>query len=637
MIFPDLWPKIFTELFLLLLFILVIRIQKSKAVSIFGYIIAVLIARDILFTFFPIYYIFSVSDFVVISLYLLWIRSYTGKRRTDKIYFILNILFFGAVITNIYLNLLNIPLYFLNLALIADIIYIALSLGLISEYNTEESAILLKSRYTVIIVFSLFNLITLLYGYKSSIIQRIIVPAFYFIHAYILYLYIRLFYSDKDETIGFLSSNLESMFDFMKNFGNALTNKIDLEQILTIIVSSAVHNIGADAGTILMLDEYEDKLNVKATYGVFPPVYEVPDIIKVKASSVKRYFSETPVLLGQTVLGEAVKSGKPIFIRNTVNDDRMRYNTGDDILFISSIIAVPLIVSGRILGVLSTVKRIENRYFTERDLEHLKTFADAASVTIDNLYTYMEVLEKREIEQEVDTAAEIQQKLLPSDFPEIPHLSLAALNKPAKGVSGDYFDIVKFNNGQVGVFICDVAGKGVPAALVMVMIRTILRLIVATRQDPATILTWINRGLAGSISIDHFATLSFLTFDPRNREVVYSNAAHLPMLIFKSKDNKFLQVDTPGLPVGVEKDTRYAQRRFTLEKDDFMVLYTDGIIETMDSKGKQYTMQSLLNILKLNRNLSAQRLVNRIKEELTAFAGRTKQHDDQTLLVMKIK
>ena len=152
------------------------------------------------------------------------------------------------------------------------------------------------------------------------------------------------------------------------------------------------------------------------------------------------------------------------------------------------------------------------------------------------------------------------------------------------------------------------------------MIRTILRLIVATRQDPATILTWINRGLAGSISIDHFATLSFLTFDPRNREVVYSNAAHLPMLIFKSKDNKFLQVDTPGLPVGVEKDTRYAQRRFTLEKDDFMVLYTDGIIETMDSKGKQYTMQSLLNILKLNRNLSAQR-----------------QHDDQTLLVMKIK
>lgn len=637
MIFPLLWPKIFAELFLLMLFILVVRMHRVKAVSIFGYIIAVLAVRDILFSFYPLYYIFAVSDFIIISLYLLWIRSYTGKKRTDNIYFVLNMLFFGVIIANFYLDIVNIPIYFLNLALIADIIYIALSLGLISEYNTEESIIILKSRYAVIIVFSLFNLITLLYGYGNILIQQIVVPAFYFIHAYILYLYIMLSYSGKNETIGFLTSNLESMFDFMKNFGNALTNKIDLEQILTIIVSSAVRNIGADAGTILMLDEYEDKLNVKATHGLYPPLYKVPDIIKVKASSVKRFFAETPIKIGHTILGEAVQTGKPIFIRNTFNDERMHYNTSDDILFISSIIAVPLIVSGRILGVLSTVKRIENRYFNERDLEHLKTFADAASVTIDNLYTYMEVLEKREIDKEVDTAAEIQQKLLPSNFPEIPHLSLAALNRPAKGVSGDYFDVVKFNNGQVGVFICDVAGKGIPAALVMVMIRTILRLIVATRHDPATILTWINRGLAGSISIDHFATLSFLTFDPQKSEVVYSNAAHLPLLIYKNRDAKFLQVDTPGLPVGVEKDTKYAQRRFTLEKDDFMVMYTDGIIETMNSQGSQYSTQSLFNILKKNRNLSAQELVGKIKSELTAFAGRTKQHDDQTLMIMKIE
>ncbi len=631
-----LWPKILVELFLLLLFALTVRLKNEKPLTVFGYIIAVLVARDILFSLFIIGYIIPLSEFVVVSLYLLWLRKYTGNKNSDRFYLFFNILFFSAVIANTYFHIVNLPSYLLNLAIIADIIYLALCLGLVSEYNTEKSEIILKSRNTIITVFALFSLITLLFGYENRIVQLIVIPAYYFIHAYILSLYIISFYSEKEETINFISSNLETMFDFMKNFGNALTNKINLEEILHIIVSSAVNNIGADAGVILMVDEYEDKLNVRATQGLYPPLYEVPDVIKVKASSVKRYFSDTTIIIGQTILGEAAETGKPIFIRNSSEDERMQYNTGNDILYISSVIVVPLIVSGRILGVLSTVKRIENQYFSERDVEHLKTFADAASVTIDNLYTYMEVLEKREIEQDVDTAAEIQQKLLPADFPEIQDVTLAAFNHPAKGVSGDYFDMIKFDNDQIGLFICDVAGKGVSAALVMVMIRTILRLIVAAKHDPATILTWINKGITGSISTDHFATLCFLTYNRRKQEIVYSNAAHLPVLVFKNNENKFIQVDTPGLPIGVESTTKYAQRRFKLNTNDLVVLYTDGIIEAMDIHGNQYSLQSLTGIIRKHKNLPAQEIAGKIESGLKTFTDKTKQHDDQTLIVMKI-
>ena len=631
-----LWPKILVELFLLLLFALTVRLKNEKPLTVFGYIIAVLVARDILFSLFIIGYIIPLSEFVVVSLYLLWLRKYTGNKNSDRFYLFFNILFFSAVIANTYFHIVNLPSYLLNLAIIADIIYLALCLGLVSEYNTEKSEIILKSRNTIITVFALFSLITLLFGYENRIVQLIVIPAYYFMHAYILSLYIISFYSEKEETINFISSNLETMFDFMKNFGNALTNKINLEEILHIIVSSAVNNIGADAGVILMVDEYEDKLNVRATQGLYPPLYEVPDVIKVKASSVKRYFSDTTIIIGQTILGEAAETGKPIFIRNSSEDERMQYNTGNDILYISSVIVVPLIVSGRILGVLSTVKRIENQYFSERDVEHLKTFADAASVTIDNLYTYMEVLEKREIEQDVDTAAEIQQKLLPADFPEIQDVTLAAFNHPAKGVSGDYFDMIKFDNDQIGLFICDVAGKGVSAALVMVMIRTILRLIVAAKHDPATILTWINKGITGSISTDHFATLCFLTYNRRKQEIVYSNAAHLPVLVFKNNENKFIQVDTPGLPIGVESTTKYAQRRFKLNTNDLVVLYTDGIIEAMDIHGNQYSLQSLTGIIRKHKNLPAQEIAGKIESGLKTFTDKTKQHDDQTLIVMKI-
>ncbi len=637
MLFTTVLPKLFVELFLLFLYIIARKTRKERVLTFFLYIILLLVSRDILFAIFKIPLIFSFSDFLVILIYLFWIRNYTGRRRGDFIFIIFNLAIFTFGFLDSFLSILNLGQYVFNLVIIADIIYMSLVLGLVSEYNTEDFEMIASTRYVLITAFSIFNVIALLYGYDNEAIQSIIVPLFYFTHAYILYRYIRFFDLQREETINFLQSNLESMFDFMKNFGNAITNRIDLDTVLELIVTSAVKNIGADAGTILMVDEFEDRLNVKATYGLFPPLYNVPEVVKVKASSLKRHFRETPIPLGETLLGKVAGSGEPVFIRNTSGVEELKNNTRNDILFVSSIIIVPLLVSGRILGVLSTVKRIENQFFSERDLEHLKTFADAASVTIDNLYTYMEVLEKREIEKEVDTAAEIQKKLLPSGFPEIPQISLAALNQPAKGVSGDYYDIFKLNDNEVGLFICDVAGKGVPAALVMVMIRTILRLIVASHQEPSTIVTWINRGITGSISIDHFATLSFLTYNRKNHEVVYSNAAHMPLLVFKKNEEKFVQVDTPGLPIGVDKNTIYSQKRFMLEEGDFIIMYTDGIVETMDEMGNQFTLNALLDVIKKNSSFGASEVVKKIRDELSDFSKRAKQHDDQTLLLMKVE
>ena len=171
----------------------------------------------------------------------------------------------------------------------------------------------------------------------------------------------------------------------------------------------------------------------------------------------------------------------------------------------SSLAAVPLVVRGRVLGVLSVLKRAENQLFEERDFQHLTTLAEYASITIDNLYTYMEVLEKREFEREVDIAAQIQQKLLPARLPELETASLAVYTLPAKGVSGDYYDVIRVEKDKLAMVVCDVAGKGIPAAMVMVMIRSILHLIVSPQRDAAATLNLINHGITGRIDLDHFA------------------------------------------------------------------------------------------------------------------------------------
>ncbi len=115
-----------------------------------------------------------------------------------------------------------------------------------------------------------------------------------------------------------------------------------------MIITAAVKNIGADAGAILMVDEYEDILRVRATYGIYPPLGPVPELVRVTPASLKRYFAETPIPIGETVLGETVRSGRPNLIRDTRQDERMRHNTADDILFVSSLAAIPLVVRNRV-------------------------------------------------------------------------------------------------------------------------------------------------------------------------------------------------------------------------------------------------------------------------------------------------
>jgi sigma-B regulation protein RsbU (phosphoserine phosphatase) len=138
----------------------------------------------------------------------------------------------------------------------------------------------------------------------------------------------------------------------------------------------------------------------------------------------------------------------------------MSQNAKSDILFISSIMVIPLILNKKILGVLSVVSKNPEQLFTKEDMEHLTTFGDYTSLTINNLFIYLQLLEKQEMEREVGIAAEIQGQLLPSRLPRVSSIKMAAYSLPAKGVSGDYYDVIPIKKGNVMLVMCDVAGKG---------------------------------------------------------------------------------------------------------------------------------------------------------------------------------
>jgi sigma-B regulation protein RsbU (phosphoserine phosphatase) len=630
-----LWPKIVPALAVVIVFAAIYRVRPQRALIPVLFILGALLARDLVGALLNIPILTLVVDMGILGLYGAWLRGYTGWKAPDWFFLAFNAVVAAAAVVDAFFPYIPQGEFFLGLWLLLNVAYFAVAAGLVSALDTEKADVILTSRFFVSAALFIYYLVTLLYGYDNAIVQSVVVPASYLLPLGLLIASNAILHREGRQSAQFFSSNLEATYNFMENLGNAITAKIDLASVLELIISAAVRNIKADAGAILMVDEYEDILHVRATSGIYPPLGPVPEIVRVTPASLKRYFAETPIPIGETVLGETVRSGRPVLIRDTRLDDRMSGNRADDILYVSSLAAIPLVVRGRVLGVLSVLKRSENQLFEDLDFQHMETLAEYASITIDNLYTYTEVLEKREIEREVDIAAQIQQKLLPAGLPEVSIADIAVYNRPAKGVSGDYYDVFRLEQDKLGIAICDVAGKGIPAALVMVMIRSILHLIASPARDAATTLTWVNRGISGRIDLDHFATIAYLIYDRRNREVQYSNAAHLPLMVYRRRTGTSFKVDTEGLPIGVEKETRYEQKSFFLEEGDMVLLCTDGILEAMNGAGRQYGLGSLKKMVEQNASLPAAELVDAISDDLRRFVGNARQHDDQTLLVMK--
>ncbi len=214
----------------------------------------------------------------------------------------------------------------------------------------------------------------------------------------------------------------------------------------------------------------------------------------------------------------------------------------------------------------------------------------------------------------------------------------AAYSLPAKGVGGDYYDTIKLDDDKIAFIITDVAGKGIPASLVMVMIKTIFHLIASTNRDAKTLLSWLNHGLSKRMKMkaENYATASVLIYNQKTGVAHYSNAVHHPVIIYRAKDDKFIKIDTEGLPLGIAPGSDYQQKKLKMEKDDFMVFYTDGIIEARNKNNDEYKLKSLIDILKDAKDLSSQNMLITIIDDLNKFTQNVSQHDDLTLMIAKI-
>ena len=274
---------------------------------------------------------------------------------------------------------------------------------------------------------------------------------------------------------------------------------------------------------------------------------------------------------------------------------------------------------------------------------------DDLSVTIEKAIEqihYIKTMQKEHneltsIKGDLAVAREIQQAILPRIFPPFPEetatMDIAASMNAAKDVGGDFYDFFRIDSDHIGFTIADVSGKGVPAAIFMAVARTLLRATGIRAVSPAECMTYANALLSQEAVNNMFVTVFYGIYNIRTGEVTYANAGHNPPYLVRADGSVEMLPLSKDIVAGAFDDFQYSQESLQLEPGDTLLLYTDGVTEAINTEDKEYGEGRLEKQLAQCSNLSCQEIIDKVKEDVKAFAGEAEQSDDITLFALKRK
>ncbi|MGB3135274.1 MAG: PP2C family protein-serine/threonine phosphatase [Nodosilinea sp.] len=331
-------------------------------------------------------------------------------------------------------------------------------------------------------------------------------------------------------------------------------------------------------------------------------------------------------------------------------DRQVNRYLGNDLQLFGTAIIVQNVERGR----LYVFSRDPDYAWTETRQKLVRLVADQTSVAIENNDLTAALRKKERLDRELEIGAEIQLQLLPRECPTIQGMDLAAKCRTAHQVGGDYYDFIPTTFEQLrqadsqlkaadpwSFAIGDVMGKGVPAGLIMTMMRGMLRAEVLNGHSPARILQDLNFAMHSDLeSSNRFVTLFYAEYNPKTRRLAYGNAAHNPPLLWQAATNTIARLDTPGMLLGLDMNTQYCESEVQLQPGDTVIFYTDGFTEAANSRGDRFEEENLERALQWAcRNCaSAEAILDYTFELLDRFIGGDRSHDDDmTLVVMRVK
>jgi sigma-B regulation protein RsbU (phosphoserine phosphatase) len=300
---------------------------------------------------------------------------------------------------------------------------------------------------------------------------------------------------------------------------------------------------------------------------------------------------------------------------------------------------LPLLGRNRLMGVVSLGPKRSESAWSRTDLQMLQTVARQTGLALEvsELAHSLaaEAAQRERVNREMEIAREVQERLFPQQMPAVLGGSIAGACRAALGVGGDYYDVIDFGDGRIGLAVGDVSGKGISAALLMASLRASLRgVTLDSPRDFARLMHKVNRLVYEASASNRYATFFFAAFDPATRKLECVNAGHNPPVLLRN--GRVIRLEADGPVVGLLPFAPYTEQTLTLEPGDLLLLYTDGISEAMTTEDEEWGEERMIAAATAVCKLPAQEIMHALFTAADAFTAGAPQHDDMTILILKL-
>jgi serine phosphatase RsbU (regulator of sigma subunit) len=406
---------------------------------------------------------------------------------------------------------------------------------------------------------------------------------------------------------------------FLLDITSNLAQTFDLDALLPKIVDSLFQLFRqADRGFIIMREEgSEGKL--------------IPKVIKTR-----RTLDETSARFSKTIVNRCIQTNQALLSEDATTDKKLDPSASIADCRIRSVMCAPLTSrdNTRAFGVIQLDSQDRTKRFTADDLKLLVAVASQAAIALENARLHEVLLVRDRMRRDMELARSVQLSFLPKRLPQVPGYSFYAHYEAAMEVGGDYYDFIPLPQRGWAAMIGDVAGKGVPAALLMAKISADARFCMLTEDQPETAVIELNDHLHQAGLSDRFVTLTAGVLDPVRHEVTFVNAGHLSPLIYRRANGRLEEVvprELTGFPLGVVEDYAYEACRVNLLPGDCVITFTDGVTEAKNKLDAEFQIAGVYEVLK-EGPFTPRDMGERIVKAIKHHSAGCKQHDDITVV-----
>lgn len=418
-------------------------------------------------------------------------------------------------------------------------------------------------------------------------------------------------------------SNMYEEIVTLYEAGKSIGKVLDIKDIETLIMDMMVDIVGVESAFIFYYNESKD-------YPMLKNQFFKDGVDENFVKDMKLFIKNSTLYFNLT------NSFKEINVNRVIKSEYAEYFTEYLKNRVRNFMVTPIYFGEKIKGGIILCNHYQDE-FTAGNISLVSALTNQLGMAVQNIEFLSKEIDRKKEEEQMKIASDIQSKLFPQKIPEIKNIQFHGISLPAKSVGGDYYDIIKIDdNISIGI-IADVSGKGVPAALLVSMLRTVFRMIVMNekKSSPDKILEQINEVFANEDLEGRFITSVCFKIFSKERKIQMADAGHGNVMHYKSKDGTITELPSGGIVIGVMENEKYEIREINLAPNDILMFFTDGVVDERNEHDEFFGNERLKNIIMQESKYPAEFITRKVYKQIFKFLNGHDQYDDITIVTLK--